>query len=120
YLKLDRERAQALGIGISDIFSALQTAMGGNYANDFNLSGRTWQVKIQADGDERKKVDDVFRVRLRTSGGDLVPLQAVANVELITAPGSVIRYNNLRSVTLQGAPAEGYSTGQAMAAMEKL
>jgi hydrophobe/amphiphile efflux-1 (HAE1) family protein len=120
YLKIDRERAQALGIQISDIFSALQTAMGGNYANDFNLFGRTWQVKIQADADERKKVDDVFRVRLRTSNGDLVPLAAVADVQLITAPGSVIRYNNLRSVTLQGAPAPGYSTGQAMAAMEQL
>jgi multidrug efflux pump subunit AcrB len=120
YLKLDRERAQTLGIQISDIFSALQTAMGGNYANDFNLFGRTWQVKIQADADERKKVDDVFRVRLRTSSGDLVPLQAVADVQLITAPGSVIRYNNLRSVTMQGAPAPGFSTGQAIAAMERL
>ena len=57
YLKLDRERAQTLGIPISDIFSALQTAMGGNYANDFNLFGRTWQVKIQAEADDRKKVD---------------------------------------------------------------
>jgi hydrophobe/amphiphile efflux-1 (HAE1) family protein len=120
YLKIDRERAQTLGIGISDIFSALQTAMGGTYANDFNMFGRTWQVKIQADADERKKVDDVFRVRLRTSGGDLVPLQAVADVQLITAPGSVIRYNNLRSVTMQGAPAPGFSTGQAIAAMERL
>jgi hydrophobe/amphiphile efflux-1 (HAE1) family protein len=120
YLKIDRERAQTLGIQISDIFSALQTSMGGNYANDFNLFGRTWQVKIQADADERKKVDDVFRVRLRTSAGDLVPLQAVADVQLITAPGSVIRYNNLRSVTMQGAPAPGFSTGQAIAAMEKL
>jgi len=120
YLKLDRERAQALGIQISDIFAALQTAMGGTYANDFNLFGRTWQVKIQADADERKKVEDVFRVRLRTSSGDLVPLQAVADVQLVTAPGSIIRYNNLRSVTMQGAPASGFSTGQAIAAMEKL
>ncbi len=120
YLKLDRERAQALGVQISDIFSALQTAMGGTYANDFNMFGRTWQVKIQAEADERQKIDDIFRVRLRTSGGDLVPLQAVADVQLVTAAGSVVRYNNLRSVTMQGAPAPGYSTGQAIAAMEKL
>jgi hydrophobe/amphiphile efflux-1 (HAE1) family protein len=120
YLKLDRERAQTLGIGISDIFTALQTTMGGNYANDFNLFGRTWQVKIQADASERRKVDDIFRVRLRTKDGDLVPLAAVADVQLITAPGSVIRYNNLRSVTVQGAPAPGFSTGQAIAAMERL
>ncbi len=120
YLNLDRERAQALGISIADIFSALQTAMGGAYANDFNLFGRTWQVKIQADADERRVVNDVFRVRLRTANGDLVPLQAVADVQLVTAPGSIIRYNNLRAVTLNGAPAAGFSSGQALAAMEKL
>ncbi len=120
YLKLDRERAQALGIQISDIFAALQTALGGTYANDFNLFGRTWQVKIQAEADERKKIDDIFRVRLRAASGELVPLAAVGDVQLVTAAGSVVRYNNLRSVTMQGAPAPGYSTGQALAAMEKL
>ena len=119
-LKIDRERAQALGIGISDIFSALQTSMGGSYVNDFNLFGRVWQVKVQADASDRSTVNDVYRVRLRTKDGALVPLQAVANIELVTAPSSVIRYNNLRSVTLNGAPAPGYSTGQAIAAMEEL
>ena len=120
YLKLDRERAQALGISISDIFSTLQTAMGGTYANDFNMFGRTWQVKIQAQAEDRKGITDVFRVRLRTAAGDLVPLQAVADVELITAPSSIIRYNNLRSVVLNGGPAPGYSSGEAIAAMETL
>jgi len=119
-LKVDRERAQALGIGISSIFSALQTAMGGTYVNDFNLYGRTWQVKIQAEAADRKIATDVFAVRLRTSGGDLVPLQAVADIELVTAPSSIIRYNNLRSVTLNGGAAPGYSSGQAIAAMEAL
>ena len=119
-LKIDRERAQALGIGISSIFSALQTAMGGTYVNDFNLYGRTWQVKIQAEAEDRKIATDVFGVRLRTSGGDLVPLQAVADIELVTAPSSIIRYNNLRSVTLNGGAAPGYSSGQAIAAMEAL
>src|SRR5476651_2651998 len=119
-LKIDRERAQALGIGISDIFSALQTSMGGTYVNDFNLYGRVWQVKVQADASDRSTINDVYRVRLRTKDGALVPLQAVASIELVTAPSSVIRYNNLRSVTLNGAPAPGYSTGQAIAAMEEL
>ena len=119
-LKIDRERAQALGIGISDIFSALQTSMGGSYVNDFNHYGRVWQVKVQADASDRSRVNDVYRVRLRTKDGDLVPLQAVANIELVTAPSRVIRYNNLRSVTLNGSPAPGYSTGQAIAAMEEL
>ena len=119
-LKLDRERAQALGVNIADIFSALQTAMGGTYTNDFNLFGRTWQVKVQAEAADRATVNDVYRVRVRSSTGELVPLQAVADVELITAPSSVIRYNNLRSVVLNGAPAPGYSSGEAIAAMEQL
>jgi len=119
-LKLDRERAQALGVSISDIFSAMQTTLGGTYTNDFNLFGRTWQVKVQADSADRSNVNDVFRVRIRSSNGELVPLQAVANVELITAPSSIVRYNNLRSVVVNGAPAPGYSTGQAIAAMEEL
>jgi hydrophobe/amphiphile efflux-1 (HAE1) family protein len=118
YLKLDRERAETLGVSIGDIFSALQTTMGGTYVNDFNRFGRTWQVKVQADASDRKGVEDIFRVRVRTAQGDLVPLRAVADVELITAPSSIVRYNNLRSVTINGGPAPGYSSGEAIAAME--
>ena len=116
--KLDRERAETLGVSIGSIFSALQTAMGGTYVNDFNRFGRTWQVKVQADASDRKGVQDIFKVRVRTAQGDLVPLNAVADVELITAPSSIIRYNNLRSVTINGGPAPGYSSGQAIAAMQ--
>jgi hydrophobe/amphiphile efflux-1 (HAE1) family protein len=118
YLKLDRERAETLGVSIDDIFSALQTTMGGAYVNDFNRFGRTWQVKVQADAADRKGVDDIFRVRVRTAQRDLVPLRAVADVQLITAPSSIVRYNNLRSVTVNGGPAPGYSSGEAIAAMQ--
>jgi len=118
YLKLDRERAETLGVSIGDIFSALQTAMGGTYVNDFNRFGRTWQVKVQAEAADRKGVEDIFRVRVRTSQDDLIPLRTVADVELITAPSSIVRYNNRRSVTINGGPAPGYSSGEAMAAME--
>jgi hydrophobe/amphiphile efflux-1 (HAE1) family protein len=120
YLKLDRERAETLGVSIGDIFSALQTTMGGTYVNDFNRFGRTWQVKVQADATDRKNVEDIFRVRIRTAQGDLVPLRAVADVELVTAPASIVRYNNLRSVTINGGPAPGHSSGQALAAMEEV
>jgi hydrophobe/amphiphile efflux-1 (HAE1) family protein len=120
YLKLDRQRAETLGVSIGDIFSALQTTMGGTYVNDFNRFGRTWQVKVQADASDRKGVEDIFRVRVRTAQGDLVPLRAIADVELITAPSSIIRYNNLRSVTINGGPAPGYSSGEAIAAMESV
>ncbi|MCU0954776.1 MAG: efflux RND transporter permease subunit [Hyphomicrobium sp.] len=120
YLKIDRERAETLGIAINDIFSALQTALGGSYVNDFNLSGRTWQVKVQADAADRMNSEDIFRVRLRSASGDLVPLAAVADIELVTAPAFIIRYNNLRSVTINGSPAPGRSTGEAIAAMEQV
>src|SRR5262249_15606698 len=120
YLRIDRERAETLGIPISDIFNALQTAMGGTYVNDFNRFGRGWQVKVQADATDRKVVDDVFRVRLRTARGDLVPLQTVAGIELVTGPSLIIRYNNLRSVTINGGPAPGRSSGEAIAAMEEV
>jgi hydrophobe/amphiphile efflux-1 (HAE1) family protein len=120
YLKLDRERAETLGVSIGDIFSALQTTMGGTYVNDFNRFGRTWQVKVQADASDRKGVEDIFRVRVRTAQGDLVPLRTVADVQLVTAPASIIRYNNLRSVTINGGPAPGHSSGEALAAMQSV
>jgi hydrophobe/amphiphile efflux-1 (HAE1) family protein len=120
YLNVDRERAETLGIPIGDIFAVLQTTMGGSYVNDFNLFGRTWQVKVQAEAADRMAADDLFRVRLRSPSGDFVPLGALADIELVTAPASIIRYNNLRSVTLNGSPAPGRSTGEAIAAMEEV
>jgi hydrophobe/amphiphile efflux-1 (HAE1) family protein len=120
YLDLDRERAQVLGVDIAQVFDALQTAMGGYYANDFNLFGRTWQVKVQAEASDRRIARDVYRVRIRNASGELIPLRAVAEIRVVTAPSQVIRYNNLRSVTINGGPAPGYSSGQAMAAMEAL
>jgi multidrug efflux pump subunit AcrB len=77
-------------------------------------------VNVQADASDRKSVEDIFRVRLRTSNGDLVPIQSVADVELITAPASINRYNNLRSVTINGEAAPGHSSGEAIAAMEEV
>jgi len=120
YLKLDRERAETLGVSIGDIFSALQTTMGGTYVNDFNRLGRTWQVKVQADASDRKTVEDIFRVRVRTTQGDLIPLRTVADVELVTAPSSIVRYNNLRSVTINGEPAPGHSSGEAITVMQNV
>ncbi len=120
YLRLDRERAETLGVPISNIFNALQTTMGGTYTNDFNRFGRTWQVKVQAEAPDRQSVQDIFRVRVRGADGQLVPLLAVADIELVTSPSLIIRYNNLRSVTINGGPAPGFSSGEAIAAMEEI
>ena len=120
YLQIDRERAQTLGVSITDVFNTLQATMGGAYINDFNKFGRTWQVNVQAEARDRMRMDDVFHVQVKSSHGDLVPLQAFATIEVVTAASSIQRYNNLRSVTLQGGPSPGHSSGEALAAMEEL
>ena len=119
-VKVDRDRTQTLGVPLVDVYSALQTALGGSYVNDFNLFGRSWQVKVQSDAQARMSVPDIFRIQLRNAAGDMIPLRAIADVEVGTAASSIVRYNNLRSVTLNGSPAPGRSSGEAITAMEEV
>jgi hydrophobe/amphiphile efflux-1 (HAE1) family protein len=120
FLDVDRDKAQALGIRIADIFSALQTALGGFYVNDFNLFGRTWQVNIQAEGTDRDEIPDIWRIHVRNSRGEMVPLRSVADVRVVLGPQTITRYNNARSVLINGAPRPGVSSGDGLAAMEQL
>ena len=120
YLDLDRNKAQTLGVQIDDVFTALQGTLGGLYVNDFNLFGRTWQVNIQADQDFRRTVDDIFKVHVRNAQGEMVPIRSLASVRLVLGPSALTRYNLYRSVTINGAAAPGFSTGDALAAMERL
>jgi hydrophobe/amphiphile efflux-1 (HAE1) family protein len=120
YLDIDREKVQTLGIDVSDVFNALQSVLGSAYVNDFNLFGRTWQVNIQGEASERAKVDDIYRINVRNRKGEMVSMRAFAEARLILGPQSVIRYNNFRSVTVNGGPAPGHSSGDALAAMEKV
>jgi hydrophobe/amphiphile efflux-1 (HAE1) family protein len=120
YLDLDRNKAQTLGISISDVFNSLQGTLGGLYVNDFNLFGRTWQVNVQAEAEDRRRVGDIFRIHVRNRDGQMVPLRAIADVRSMLGPQSIVRYNNFRSVTMNGGPAPGRSSGEALIAMEKL
>jgi HAE1 family hydrophobic/amphiphilic exporter-1 len=120
YLDIDRNKAQTLGVSISDIFNALQATLGGYYVNDFNLFGRTWQVKIQAEAADRASVDDIWRIYVRNNKGDMVPIRSIASVQPILQPQAIIRYNNNRSVTINGSPAPGVSSGDALKAMEQV
>ena len=120
FLDIDRQKAQALGVSISDIFTALQATLGGYYINDFNLFGRTWQVNIQAETPYRSQVDDIYRIYVRNAAGAMVPMRALANARLVLGPQAVSRYNNYRAVIINGAPAPGVSSGAALAAMEEL
>ncbi len=120
YLSVDRERARALGIEINDIFTALQATLGSLYVNDFNRFGRVWQVNIQGEGVDRDSVEDIGRIHVRTASGDMVPLSGLVDFELRVGPQAIVRYNNVRSVTVNGAPAPGFSSGQALDTMERV
>ncbi len=117
---VDRDRARELGIPVSDIFAALQTYLGGNYINDFNLFGRTFRVTAEADASARTLPDAVNSLYVRTLAGDMVPLSSLVSIKPARGPAYIERYNVFRAVTINGAPAAGYSQGDAIQAMESL
>jgi hydrophobe/amphiphile efflux-1 (HAE1) family protein len=118
YLDIDRDKVQILGVQLSDVFQALQASLGGFYVNDVNLFGRRWQVNVQAEAADRASLDGLYRINVRNQQGEMVPMRSIAEVRVVVGPPSIIRYNNLRAVTIQGAPAAGVSSGQALQAME--
>jgi hydrophobe/amphiphile efflux-1 (HAE1) family protein len=120
FLDVDRDKAQALGIRISDIFTALQTTLGGFYVNDFNIYGRSWQVNIQGEATDRDDIPDLWRIHVRNARGEMVPLRSVADIRIVLGPQTINRYNNVRSVAISGAPGPGISSGDALAAMEEI
>jgi hydrophobe/amphiphile efflux-1 (HAE1) family protein len=120
YLDIDRAKAQALGLNMSDVFTALQATLGGIYVNNFNLFGRTWQVNVQGEAANRGDIPDIWQIYVRNATGDMVPIRSIAGIRIVTGPQVIIRYNNYRSVTINGGPAPGVSSGTAIAAMEEL
>jgi len=120
YLDIDRNKAQTLGVSVSDVFRALQATLGGYYVNDLNLFGRTWQVNIQGEQSDRSRVTDIYRINVRNKEGEMVPLRSLAEARLILAPASLTRYNNYRSVTVNGEAAPGRSSSEALVAMERI
>jgi HAE1 family hydrophobic/amphiphilic exporter-1 len=120
YLDIDRDKAQVLGVKVSDIFNALQATLGGFYIDDFNLFGRTWQVNVQAEGNFRNALEDIYRVYVRGKSGGMVPIRALAQAHLIQGPQAMIRYNGFRAAVINGAPRPGISSGQALSAMERI
>ncbi len=117
---IDRDRAKSLGIPISDIFSTLQTFLGGNYINDFNLFGRTYRVTAEAEGRARAFPDAVNTLYVRTQAGDMAPLSSLVTIKSAHGPTYIERYNVYRAVTVNGAPAAGYSQGEAISAIEEV
>ncbi len=120
FLDIDREKAQALGLSVTDVFNALQTTLGGYYVNDFNLFGRTWQVNLQGDAADRSDPAAIYKIYVRNRNGDMVPLRSIASVRIEVGPQVISRYNNYRSVTVNGGPKPGVSSGDALLAMDAL
>jgi hydrophobe/amphiphile efflux-1 (HAE1) family protein len=120
YLDIDRDKAQIIGVPLSAVFQALQASLGGYYINNMNLFGRTWQVQVQADAVDRSKIGDIYRINVRSNEGKMIPLRSLAEVRVVVGPPALIRYNNLRAVTVQGSPAAGVSSGQALRAMDSI
>jgi hydrophobe/amphiphile efflux-1 (HAE1) family protein len=118
YLDIDRNKVQILGVQLNDVFQALQASLGGFYVNDVNLFGRRWQVNVQAEGDDRARIDDIYRINVRNAEGKMIPMRSLVEARVVVGPPALIRYNNLRAVTVQGSPAPGVSSGQALKAME--
>jgi hydrophobe/amphiphile efflux-1 (HAE1) family protein len=120
YLDIDRDKAQALGVNIADIFSSLQATLGGAYINLFNRYGRTWQVNIQGVEENRRDIPAIWQIYVRNSSNQMVPLSSLASLRTVQGPQVLTRYNNYRSVTINGSPAPGVSSGGALAAMGEI
>src|SRR5260370_20564295 len=117
YLDINREKAQALGLGMNDVFAALQATLGGIYINNFNLFGRVWQVNIQGEAADRNDVSSLWKIYVRNKYGAAVPLRSIADARVVVGPQVITRYNNYRAIPIQGSPSSGTSSGTALAAM---
>ena len=118
FADVDKDKAMKEGVAIGDVYAALQTFLGGSYLNDFTRFGRQWRVFLQAEPAYRTKAEDVGQFYVRNGKGDMVPLSSFVSVRSTTGPEYTVRFNLYRSVEIQGVPAPGYSSGQALDALE--
>lgn len=120
-VKVDRDKAKAQGVSLTELFSTLQTYLGSSYVNDFNRFGRTWRVMAQADGDFRDSVEDISNLRTRNDRGEMVPIGSMVNITTSYGPDPVIRYNGYPAADLIGdADPRVLSSAQAMAQLETM
>ena len=120
YVDVDREKAKALGVPLDDIFSTLAATLGSYYVNDFNKYGRTWQVLMSAEPNQRGRPEDAGAVYVRSQKGEMIPLRSLARIEYTNGPGTMTRFNNLPAVQVLGGGRPGVSSGEAIAEIERL
>ena len=117
---LDRTKAKLLGLNLPDVFNTLQIYLGSLYVNDFNMFGRTFRVTLQAEQNSRAKPSDISRLYVRNSSGRMIPLNTLGSLAQVVGPETVPRYNLYGTAKLNGSVAQGYGSGQAIAAMERV
>lgn len=118
YIDIDRVKCKSLGVPLNDVFNTLSVYLGGNYVNDFNQFGRTWQVNLQADSKFRIRPDDVKSLKVRNARGDMVPLGTLIEIKEVGGPVMITRYNTRTAATINGASLPGVSSGQAIQLVE--
>ncbi|MGN2613832.1 efflux RND transporter permease subunit [Aliivibrio fischeri] len=120
FIDVDRDKAISMGIPLNDIFQTLQSQLGGAYISDFNIYGRSFQVKVQAEQEYRDSTDDINNLYVRNNTGKMVSLGTLVKIKPIFGPDSLMNYNLFGSATINGVPAPGYSSGDVVKAIEKL
>ncbi len=120
YAELDRAKAKAQGVSIDSIFAAMQSTFGSYYINDFTLYGRVFRVSLSSEASFREKPDDLKQVFVRSASGSMIPLNTLVSVKRIVGPDLVDRFNAFTSAKIMGGPAPGYSSGDAIKAMEEV
>lgn len=120
YMDVNKEKALKLGINLNELYQTIGAFMGGAYVNDFNKFGRLYKTYVQAEPEYRVDEKGINNFFIQNKDGDMVPLSTLINISSITGPDYTNRFNLFRSVEVTGAPAEGYSSGQAMDALEEV
>ena len=120
YLDINREKVDKLGINITDVFNTLRDNLGSKYVNDFNKFGNIYKVIVQAQMNYRSKISDIGRLNVKSSAGKMIPLNTLIQIKKKAGPNMISRYNMFQSVNVMGMAAQGYSSGEGIAAMEKI
>lgn len=120
FVDLHREKTQMMGVRLADVFEPMQAYFGSLYVNDFNRFGRIWRVQLQAESEFRSTPQDIERIYVRNNRGEMIPLSAVVTTQFRSGPNVVTRYNGYPAIEITGAPAEGRSSGEAIAAIRQL
>jgi HAE1 family hydrophobic/amphiphilic exporter-1 len=118
FADVDKDKAMKQGVPIAQVYGALQTFLGGSYVNDFTRFGRQWRVFLQAEPSYRTRPEDIANFYVKNARGEMVPLSSFVNIRATNGPEYTVRYNLYRAVEIQGSPASGYSSGQALDALE--